>query len=82
MNLPSKQQAILDYARQHGQITSNNAYQLLNSFYYHNHEKYIGEILSRMVNAGKLVRIKTGVFEIGNGKVNTELVIKNQESLF
>lgn len=80
MNLPSKQQAILDKCRQDGQITSQTAYQLLAAYYYHNHEKYIGEILSRMVKSGKLMRVKPGLFQLGKGKA--DVVIKNQGGLF
>jgi len=80
MNLPSKQQALLDRCRKDGKLTSQTAYEMLSAYYYHNHEKYIGEILSRMVKAGKLIRVKPGLFEIGKGK--SDVVIKNQEVLF
>ena len=32
--------------------------------YYHNTEKYVGEILSRMVNQGLLERVHPGVFRL------------------
>ena len=32
--------------------------------YYHNGEKYVGEILGRMVNAGLIERVKPGVFRL------------------
>ena len=80
MNLPSKQQAIIDRCRQDGQITSKIANEMLAGYYYHNGEKYVGEILGRMVTSGKLKRIKPGLFELGIGK--SDVVIKNQSKLF
>lgn len=80
MNLPSKQQALLDRCRQDGQITSQTAYEMLSAYYYHNHEKYIGEILSRMVKSGKFIRVKPRLFQLGIGKANT--AITNQGALF
>lgn len=80
MNLPSKQQAILDRCRKDGEITSKIANEMLAGYYYYNGEKYVGEILSRMVKTGKLVRIKPGLFKLGKGK--SDLIIKNQEKLF
>jgi hypothetical protein len=83
MNLPSKQKAIIDYVLQNGSITSKVAYEMLGDFYYHNHEKYIGEILGRLVASGKLVRVKPGYFELGCGVKPSEIENNNQqESLF
>lgn len=83
MNLPSKQQAILDEVRKSGTITTKMANQMLAGYYYHNGEKYVGEILARMVKAGKLKRIKPGLFELGSGKAaQSDVIIKNQEKLF
>lgn len=83
MNLPSKQQAILDNVRQNGSITSKRANEMLAGYYYRNGEKYVGEILSRMVKSGKLVRIKPGLFELGSGRsAQSDILIKNQNSLF
>ena len=81
--LPSKQKAILDYVRTNGSITSKIANEMLAGYYYHNGEKYVGEILSRMVKNGSLVRIKNGLFELGKGKSSMQdPVIVNQNSLF
>lgn len=82
MNLPSKQKAILDHVRLNGNITSKVANQMLAGYYYHNGEKYVGEILSRMVKAGKLARIKPGLFELGKGKtLLVEAQAENQLAL-
>lgn len=81
MSLPSKQQAILDYVRQNGQITTKIANQMLEHFYYHNHEKYVSEILGRMVKNGSLNRVKNGLYELGSGK-KSNYVINNQGGLF
>ena len=65
--LPSKQNAILAYVREHGQITTKVANQMLSAFYYANHEKYVGEILTKMVRSGKLIRVSTGIYKLGDG---------------
>lgn len=81
MSLPSKQQAILDYVRTNGNITTAVANQMLKAFYYHNHEKYISEILGRMVKNGSLNRVKNGLYELGSGK-KSDYVVTNQPNLF
>ena len=50
-----------------GTATKQQIVKALDS-YYCNGDKHIGDILSRMVNAGLLKRVKNGVFEIGDGK--------------
>lgn len=79
MPLPSKQQAIIDYIRTNGSITTKVANEMLKDFYYHNHEHYVSEILSRMVKAGKIYREKIGVYKLG--KHPSDVVVKNQISL-
>jgi hypothetical protein len=81
MNLPSKQQTIIDHCRTSGTITKKHAVSMLSCYYYCNADKHVGEILSRMVNACKLRRISAGVLELGSGKRTTDVVIKNQISL-
>jgi hypothetical protein len=79
--LPSKQQALLDRCRKDGQLTTKIANEMLEHFYYHNHEKYVSEILGRMVKNGSLVRVKPGLFELGTRK-HSEPIIVNQSKLF
>jgi hypothetical protein len=56
----------------------------LGNNYYCNAEKHIGDMLSRMVKNGTLIRIKKGVFKRGSSvkKQNTEFIDENQISLF
>lgn len=49
--------------------------------YYNNTQKYVGEILSRMVKNGQLIRIKNGLYKIGSGNPPT-VKIENQIELF
>lgn len=79
--LPSKQKALIDRCRQDGFITTKLANEMLAGYYYHNHEKYVSELLTRLVKSGKLVRVKVGVYELGTRKVSMD-VEANQSELF
>jgi predicted transcriptional regulator of viral defense system len=81
--MPSnKQNAILNFARSNNcEITKKKAVELIGHHYYCSKEKYVGEVLSRMVKKGLLNRIKPGVFEINLSftKIHTApVVIDNQ----
>ena len=78
-----EQKEILQLLHQNGgTLTKKQAVDQLDS-YYCNGEKHIGDRLSRMVNAGMLKRVKSGVFEIGIGKKSTPATIaENQQTLF
>ena len=45
-------------------ITKKEITEKLGNTYYHNGSKHLGDVLSRMVNNGTLIRLKLGVFEI------------------
>lgn len=66
MSLSDKQQGIIEYVRKNKSITKKVAVEMYDDYYFHNAEKYIGEILSNMVNKRYLKRIKNGVFELGS----------------
>ena len=67
MKLSKKQKIVIDYARQNGgEITKKQAMKLINTSYC-NGQKYVGEVLSRMVKAGLLVRVSPGFFRLGKG---------------
>ena len=69
MTATKTQKQIIQFAHANGgQITKREAVDLFSHRYFINESHYVGEILSRMVNAGMLTRIKPGVFELG-GKV-------------
>lgn len=66
-----------------GQIKKADAVELLGGSYYCNESKHVGDVLSRMVKAGLLTRVKKGVFEIGKGKkAAAEITPENQTTLF
>jgi hypothetical protein len=82
--LSEKQSFILGLLESKEQITKKEVCSYLARRYYHNGEKYIGEVLSRMVQRGILKRVKPGVFKKGRlnylgkkGKIDP-----NQKSLF
>lgn len=64
MALTKKQSQILRYCKANGGITKKQAVVLIDD-YYHNADFLVGQILSRMVNAGLLTRVKPGVFIAG-----------------
>jgi hypothetical protein len=62
-----KQKVILTFAKSHNnQISKQQAVDLLKYYYYSNAQKYVGEILSRMVVSKILKRVKNGLFEINS----------------
>jgi hypothetical protein len=71
---------ITKFALENGnQITTSQAHDLLAGNYYHNGAHYVSEILTRMVNAGKLKRIKRGVYEISSGHRKNLDQINNEQ---
>jgi hypothetical protein len=85
MTLNHRQSVIIKFAQSNGgKITKKQANELLVNTYYHNGEKYIGEILSRLVKRNVFRRVKIGHFELtGVSKgVIVEPVAENQQSLF
>lgn len=52
-------------------------------YYYYNGDKHAGDVLSRMVKSGLLIRVKKGLFKLGSGnKPNKELINPNQTNIF
>ena len=79
-----KRTAIIAHVAKHGRITKKEAVEIAGSGYYYNAEKYVGEILSRLVNAGVLKREKPGVFVPGERSATSKrgLVNPNLPKLF
>ena len=64
--MPSpKQRDILKLFRPGLEVTKQAIVDVYGDYYYHNGEKYIGEILGRMVKCGLIERVKPGVFRLG-----------------
>lgn len=76
------QKIILRFAiKNNNQITKKQAVELMGHNYYHNGEKYVGEVLSRMVKSQLLKRIKNGLFEIQTKQTVANIVNPNQLEL-
>jgi hypothetical protein len=82
MKLTPKQAAILRECKNlGGTITRKEAITRFKSWHYANADKYIGELLSGMVDAGFLTRVKTGTYKLAKaGKAAT--AESNQTELF
>ena len=66
-----------------GDLTKKQVVERFGHWHYTNEAFHIGNTLSRMVNAGMLIRVKPGVFKIGTGKkIKPSDVDENQTSLF
>lgn len=63
--LSSKQQKIMQHVQAHGSITLTEAVGLVGGNLYANDSKHVGAVLSRLVHRGLLVRIKPGLFQVG-----------------
>ncbi|WP_418360194.1 hypothetical protein [Sphingobacterium detergens] len=82
MALTLNQRKIVDYARQNdNKITKKEACALIP--FYHNTDKHVGVILSRMVKSGMIIRLKPGHFKLSNGQktAKAQLTIENQLNL-
>lgn len=63
------QKEIFDFIRSKGgEAVFSDIVAEFGSNYFLHAEKYVGQSLSRMVKAGILVRVKKGVYALGNGK--------------
>ena len=68
---------------QGGSVTKKQVVSAFGRQYYCHGDKHVGDRLSRMVKANLLVRVKPGVFEIGNGKKSKPSTItEGQATLF
>lgn len=68
-----------------GSFTKQDAVQLIGHRYYCNEDKHVGDVLSRMVKAGFIIRIKPGHFELSKGRMQALKKLEenpNQQSLF
>lgn len=63
--MTDKQKKIIDLANmQGGTFTKQDAVLKFKDDYFHNPERYVGMVITRMVNSGMLVRLKPGVYSV------------------
>lgn len=55
-------QEIIEYLKTVDTAKKKDIYDNVKFSYYHNWEKHLGDVLSRMVKSGKIIRVKTGVY--------------------
>ena len=84
MALTPQQSQIMKAAQERGgTITKKEILEMYGGHYFCNGAKHVGDILSRMVKSGLLIRERPGVFKIGNGKKSKPaVIIENQITLF
>lgn len=85
MTLNERQKRIINFAQSNdGKISKKQANDLIANSYYHNGEKYVGEILSRLVKRQVLRREKIGhyIFTGVLHGIKVEPVSENQINLF
>lgn len=66
-------------------ISKREINEALSGYYYFNGDKHLGNIVSRLVSSGHLIRIKRGVYKLADkASVNSSSkpVNKNQLNLF
>ena len=82
--LTDKQKKILSWFKENEILTKKDAVKLIGGYYYCNGSKHTGDVLTRMVKSGLLVRTKIGSYVKGVGKRNTvfETENPNQNYLF
>jgi len=81
--MTDKQKIVFEYVRENGIITNDKADKLIGGTYYHNSRKYVGEVLSRMVKSGLLLRVKKGIYKLGyRTNKKPDAVPENQLQLF
>jgi predicted transcriptional regulator of viral defense system len=76
---------ILTYLNSVESATLEELYKVSDYSYYLNWQKHFGQVMSRLVKQGKVVRIKKGVFRIAKHneiKASSEVEIENQIKLF
>lgn len=63
--ITENQKIIFEYAyKNDNKISKQKAVELIGGSYYANAKKHVGDVLSRMVNSGKLKRVRNGHFEL------------------
>jgi len=80
---PEQREIITILQANNGEVTKAQVVEAIGGNYYCHGDKHIGDRLSRMVNAGMLIRVKPGVFTLGTGKKNNpSSIAEGQTTLF
>jgi predicted transcriptional regulator of viral defense system len=58
----TKQNAVMAFLRQHGQMTLSQAVELIGGDVYANQAFHVGNVLRRMIARGMIRRVKRGVY--------------------
>lgn len=66
MQLTKKQQCVIDLLAEHGEMSLGELVQRVGWWYYHNARKYVGLICSRLIELGRIERVKPGVYKLND----------------
>lgn len=77
----TKQEEVLKYLRTVPQANLSEIYDNVSFGYYCNEMKHLGEILSRMVKKGTVIRVKKGVFAHANYDKIKQIGLFNEKLL-
>ena len=64
-----KQAQIIRYLSGKKQATSDEIYENVPYSYYHNPSKHFSQVMCRLVNSGRVERIKPGVFRLKQNQI-------------
>ena len=80
----TRQQEVLNYLSTVPHATLDEIYRKVSFSYYHNENKHLGALISRMIKNGTVERIKPGLFKFKqfNRKCSRTAEPKNQIKLF
>ena len=79
---PQQTQILKDANERGGTITKKEIVEMYGRAYWHNGAKHLGDILSRMVKANLLKRVKPGVFEVGRERKTNPLLLQKINKRF
>lgn len=75
-----EQKEILNFVRQRGEATKAEICKISDR-YFCNGSKHVGERLSRMVKSGMLIRVKNGVYRLGDGVKKSVVAISDKKQI-
>ena len=77
------QEEILLYLKSVESATKKDIYTNVKFGYYHNWQKHLGDVLTRMVRNGTIERVKRGVYQFKRNKpVKDSVFYQSQPNLF